>query len=140
MIKKVLILCSGNSCRSIMAEAMVNHYLGDKWRAYSAGVRPSKVNYRAMQAMSEIGIVISSSRSKSVEEFSDRNDLELVITVCDNAREACPVFNKPVEQIHIDIEDPAPYTDLADDVALAKFREVRGLIEEKVLKELRSRA
>jgi arsenate reductase len=122
-----------------MAEAMINHYLGEHWKAFSAGVRPSKVNYRARQVMAEIGIDILSSYSKSVEEFIEREDLDLVITVCDNARETCPVFARPVEQLHIDIEDPAPYTDLPDNIALAKFREVRESIRKKVAGELKRR-
>jgi arsenate reductase len=67
--KKVLILCTGNSCRSIMAEGLVNHYLNDKWQAYSAGVQPTEVNKRAKQVMAEIGIDIGSARSTSVAEF-----------------------------------------------------------------------
>lgn len=136
MIKKVLILCTGNSCRSIMAEAMINSYLADKWIAYSAGVNPSAVNRRAVQVMSEIGIDLSSSHSKSVNEFLDREDLDLVITVCDNARENCPLFTRPVEQLHIGFEDPAPYTDKEDDIALPKFREIRDQIRRRLLAEL----
>jgi len=79
--KKVLILCTGNSCRSIMAEALVNHHPGNKWLAYSAGVAQSRVNPRAVHVMTEIGIDISFRRSKSVEEFVRRDDLDLIITV-----------------------------------------------------------
>ena len=136
-MKKVLILCSGNSCRSIMAEAMINEYLSHRWQAFSAGVEPSKVNPRAIQVMSEIGIDISGYESKSADEFTRRNDLDLVITVCDHARQTCPVFMNPVEQIHLGFEDPAPFTGQPDDVALPKFREVRDKIKLELLEYLR---
>ena len=131
--KKVLILCTGNSCRSIMAEALVNHSLNNKWCAYSAGVKPTKVNERARQVMAEIGIDISAAGSKSVEEFLNRDDLDLIITVCDNARETCPVFPRPIKQVHIGFEDPAPYTDLPDSKALPKFREIRDKLKAELL-------
>lgn len=134
--KNVLILCTGNSCRSIMAEALINHHLGDRWQAVSAGVEPSQVNPRAVQVMAEIGISIEDARSKSVEEFLDRSDLDLVITVCDNAKETCPVFPHPVPQIHIPFEDPAPYTHEPDAIALPKFREVRDQIMDVLLRKL----
>ena len=122
-----------------MAEALVNHFLGDKWQAYSAGTAPSSVNPRAKQVLAEIGIDISHSYSKSVDEFVNRSDLDLVITVCDNARENCPVFPNDVEQIHIGFEDPATYAELSDDVALPAFRKIRDKIKERLLGELRKR-
>ena len=137
-MKKVLILCTGNSCRSIMAEAMINHYLGDKWEAFSAGVSPSWVNPRSVQVLQELEISTSDLRSKSVYEFLDRDDLDLVITVCDNARETCPVFFKPVEQVHIGIEDPVSYTYVPDEAALAGFRRCREQIRETILSYLAS--
>ncbi|MCP4580639.1 MAG: arsenate reductase ArsC [candidate division Zixibacteria bacterium] len=137
--RKALILCTGNSCRSIMAEALINHHLSDSWQAFSAGVEPLSVNPRAIQVMAEIGVDISSSRSKSINEFIKRDDLDLVITVCDNARETCPVFSGPVQQIHIGIDDPAPFTAYPDDQALPKFRQARDIIKEKLLGELRAR-
>ena len=137
--RKVLILCTGNSCRSIMAEAIVNTYLTESWQAYSAGTKPSRINPRAIQVMSEIGIDISLYRSKSVEEFIDCNDLDLVITVCDNARETCPVFARPVTHLHIGFEDPASYTDLPDEIALPKFREIRDAIRYQIISILKYR-
>jgi len=131
--RKVLVLCTGNSCRSIMAEAFINHELGGLWLAYSAGTKPSRVNPRAIQVMKEIGIDISGSRSKSVEEFLGHDDLDLVVTVCDNARETCPTFNRPVKKLHLGFEDPAPFTDSADDIALPIFRQVRDQIRQKLL-------
>lgn len=133
MIKKVLILCTGNSCRSIMAEGLVNHYLGDKWKAFSAGVSPSYVNPMAIKVLQELGIDTSEFRSKSVAEFLSRDDLDLVITVCDNAKETCPIFLKPVKQVHIGIEDPVFYTDAEPELALAKFRAVRDSITDRIL-------
>ncbi len=131
--KKILILCTANSCRSQMAEGIVNHLLSDKWEAFSAGVAPSIVNSHAIQALSEIGIDISHHRSKSVEEFLHRNDLDLVVTVCDNARETCPVFLNPVEQIHLGFTDPASYAAETDDIALPKFRRLRDDIKNRLI-------
>lgn len=137
-MKKVLVLCTGNSCRSIMAEALINHYLKDQWQAYSAGVSPSKVNPRAIQVMNEIGIDLSQYRSKSVIEFLNRDDLDLVITVCDHAKESCPVFLKPVKSVHIGFEDPADYNDAEDDIALPVFRRVRDEIKTQLIEYLLS--
>ncbi|MFC2170377.1 arsenate reductase ArsC [Calditrichota bacterium] len=131
--KKILILCTGNSCRSIMAEALINHHLHEKWTAYSAGVEPSKVNPRAIEVMKEIGIDISNSRSKSVDEFLSRDDLDLVITVCDHARETCPIFPSNVKTIHQGFEDPATFTNEPDEIALPKFREIRDLIKKELV-------
>lgn len=114
----------------------MNHYLGDKWQAFSAGVRPTRVNNRARLVMAEIGIDISSAYSKSVEDFLNRDDLDLIITVCDNARETCPVFPRQIKQIHIGFEDPAPYSNLPDEAALPKFREIRDKIKNQLLARL----
>jgi len=134
-LKKVLVLCTGNSCRSIMAEALINHLLGDRYLAYSAGVTPSTVNPWAIKVLEEMGIDTSSFRSKSVAEFLERDDLDLVITVCDNAKESCPVFFKPVPKVHLGIEDPAPYSDRTD--AMAFFRKTKDEILVKVINYLR---
>jgi arsenate reductase (thioredoxin) len=132
-LKKVLVLCTGNSCRSIMAEALINHHLGDRWQAFSAGTDPSAVNPLAQKVLEELGIDTSGLRSKSVAEFLDRDDLDLVITVCDHARESCPVFPHPVDRIHIGIEDPAPFSNEAESFALPKFRATRERIRNLVL-------
>jgi arsenate reductase (thioredoxin) len=137
-MKNVLIVCTGNSCRSIMAEALINHDLKGSWRAYSAGTKPSFVNRRAIEVMAEIGIDISASRSKSVEEFIGRDDLDLVITVCDSAKETCPVFPGAVKRMHIGFEDPAQFTDLPDSIALPKFRQIRDEIRGKLIPMLRN--
>jgi arsenate reductase len=94
------------------------------------------VNPRAIAVLQELGIETGYLRSKSVAEFLARDDLDLVITVCDHAKESCPVFLKPVRQVHIGFEDPAPYTDAPDAIALPKFRETRDQIREMLLKSL----
>ncbi|MFH0883204.1 MAG: arsenate reductase ArsC [bacterium] len=132
-MKKVLILCTGNSARSLMAEYLVNRELGQQWQAESAGVEPSRPNPWAIRVLEELGIDAGGARSKSVEEFLERDDLDLVVTVCDHARETCPVFPHPVKQIHMGFEDPAPYSNEPEDIALAKFREVRDLIRNQLL-------
>jgi arsenate reductase len=88
---KVLFLCTENACRSQMAEGLMNHDLVGKVKAFSAGVRPSRVNSRAIQVMAELGIDISHHRSKSVDDLKGEQ-FDLVITVCDNAAEQCPMF------------------------------------------------
>ncbi len=90
--RRVLILCTGNSCRSQMAEGLVNHYLGEQWQAYSAGTAPSgSVHPLAVRSMAELEIDISDSISESVEVYRELNP-QLVITVCDNAARSCPVW------------------------------------------------
>jgi arsenate reductase len=89
---EVLILCTGNSCRSHMAEGLINHYLGNEWQAYSAGTEPAGyVHPMAIAALAEVGIDISGHTSKSTEEFRDK-PLDWVITVCDDAAENCPLW------------------------------------------------
>ena len=105
MNKKVLILCTGNSCRSIIAEAVLNKYL-DGVEAYSAGVKASgKVNTNAKKVLEEDGSWDDKYRSKVIDEVIDI-DFDLVVTVCDNAAQRCPVFPKPVQIIHVGYEDP----------------------------------
>ena len=125
--KKVLILCTGNSARSQMAEGILRQIAGDRFEVESAGVEPSSVRPEAIEAMAEIGIDISKHRSKSVDEFIGK-DFDFIITVCDNAKETCPVFPGKAVHIHRNFEDPpaAGTTDAA--TALAKFREVRDEI------------
>ena len=136
MKKKVLILCTGNSCRSIMAEFLINHVVGDRWIAYSAGVSPSSPNRWALETLSREGIDCSNARSKSVLEFYDRDDLDLVITVCDYAKESCPTFYTPVMQIHIGIEDPIKYAGYDDETALVEFKSCLESIRARILPQL----
>ncbi|MEP7342068.1 MAG: arsenate reductase ArsC [Acidobacteriota bacterium] len=127
--KRVLILCTGNSARSQMAEGILRQDGGERFEVHSAGVKPSAVRPEAIQAMSEIGIDISGHRSKSVDEFAGQA-FDYAITVCDNAKESCPIFPGKVERIHQSFEDP-PAPGAADEATtLAIFRRVRDEIRE----------
>ncbi len=135
--RKVLILCTGNSCRSQMAEGLVNHLLSDEWEATSAGTHPAEcVHPLAVRAMAEIGIDISSGRPETVEMYLDR-PWDLVITVCDSARESCPVFPRPVQQLHISFPDPAGAGG-SDAERMQLFREVRDDIRDRLIGKLGS--
>jgi arsenate reductase len=121
--KRVLILCTGNSARSQMAEGLLRHLAGDRFEVASAGVSPTHIRPEAITVMREIGIDISQHRSKSVDEFSDQG-FDYVITVCDNANEQCPVFPGNTERIHWSFDDPAAAA--GDEQArLEVFRRVR---------------
>ena len=122
--KRVLILCTGNSARSQMAEGLLRHDAGDRFEVESAGTRPSSVRPEAIAAMQELGIDISAHCSKSVEKFAGQS-FDYVITVCDSARESCPVFFGPAVQLHRSFEDPAASTG-TDTERLAAFRRVRN--------------
>ena len=104
--KSVLFLCTGNSARSQMAEGLLRHLADDRFEVFSAGTKPVGLNPNAVKAMSEVGIDISGHRSKSVDEFVGQQ-LDYVITVCDNAKEACPIFPGPGKRVHHSFEDPA---------------------------------
>jgi len=118
----VLILCTGNSARSQMAEGLFHHESGGAWEVFSAGTRPTTVRAEAIAAMQEIGIDISHHRSKSVDEFAGR-EFDYVITVCDHANAICPVFPGRTHRLHWPFEDPAGIED---------FRRVRDQIRAKV--------
>jgi arsenate reductase len=121
--KRVLILCTGNSARSQMAEGLLRHDAGERFEVESAGTKPSIVRPEAIAAMQELGIDISGHRSNSVEEF-DGQKFDYVITVCDSARESCPVFFGDAKRLHKDFEDPAALTG-SEQERLALFRRVR---------------
>jgi arsenate reductase len=128
--KRVLILCTGNSARSQMAEGLLRNDAGDHFEVFSAGTKPSQVRSEAIAVMRELGIDISGHRSKSVDEFAGQS-FDCVLTVCDNARESCPVFlsktpGKAV-MLHHNFEDPAAMTGSVDE-KLACFRRVRDEI------------
>jgi arsenate reductase len=121
--KKVLFLCTGNSCRSQMAEAIVNARLGDAWEAYSAGTRPSGfVHPLTVKVLSEIGVE-HEGRSKSADEYRDM-PFDVVVTVCDDAAENCPVWLGKGRRTHLGFPDPGAATGSQDEV-LAVFRHVR---------------
>lgn len=127
MSKRVLILCTGNSARSQMAEGILRHDGGSAFDVESAGVKPSSVRPEAIQVMREIGIDISGYRSKSVDEFISQ-EFDAVITVCDNAKETCPVFPEKTERVHRSFEDPPPPGVGSDEERLSIFRRVRDEI------------
>ena len=134
----VLILCTGNSCRSQMVEGWINHELGDKWLARSAGTDPAEhVNALAVRAMAEVGIDISGGVPETVGRYLDQ-PWDLVITVCDSAKETCPVFPGSVEQIHVSFPDPAD-AEGSDDERMAMFRTVRDAIRSELLPEIKQR-
>jgi arsenate reductase len=122
---KVLILCTGNSARSQMAEGLLRHMAGGSFDVYSAGTRPVGLNPNAVKAMSEVGIDIAGHRSKSVEEFLGQQ-FDYVVTVCDNARESCPIFPGAGQRVHHSFPDPAA---AAADEPMALFRQVRDEIQ-----------
>ena len=124
--RKVLILCTGNSARSQMAEGLLRHEAGDRFEVFSAGTRPTHVRPEAIEAMAEIGIDISSHRSKSVDEFVGQ-DLDYVITVCSNANETCPVFPGAIKRLHWPFDDPAAMEDAA------AFRRIRDQIHSRIM-------
>jgi len=129
--QKVLFLCTGNSCRSQMAEALVNHYLVDTWEAFSAGTKPSGyVHPMAVQAMAELDIDISAHRSKSADEYRDIA-FDRVVTVCDHAAQHCPAWVGKGVVKHIGFPDPAG-ADGSNEERLAIFRQVRDGLREEV--------
>ncbi|MFO7929246.1 MAG: arsenate reductase ArsC [Actinomycetota bacterium] len=131
---RILILCTGNSCRSQMAEGFFRKYRS-KWDVNSAGIMPSRVHPFAIEVMEEVGIDISSHRSKSVDEFMGQ-DFDYVITVCDNARESCPVFPGKVKMVHWSFRDPASVIG-SREKQLEAFRTIRDEIEKKIKEFLR---
>ena len=120
---RVLILCTGNSARSQMAEGLLRHDGGPEYEVFSAGTHPSHVRREAIQAMQELGIDISGQRSKSVEEFAGQH-FDYVITVCDNAKESCPVFPAATKRLHWSLDDPAAAQG-SEEQRLVEFRRVR---------------
>ena len=121
--KRVLILCTENSARSQMAEGLLRHDAGDRFTVESAGTNPSTVRSEAIAVMKEVGIDIASHRSKHVDEFAGQ-DFDYVLTVCDNAKESCPVFFGKAAQLHHGFNDPAAAGG-SEEKRLAEFRRVR---------------
>lgn len=126
---RVLILCTGNSARSQMAEGILRHDGGGKFEVHSAGIKPGSVRPEAIEAMREIGIDISAHRSKSVDEFIGQQ-FDSVITVCDNARETCPVFPGKARRFHQSFDDPPQPGEKSPQETLAVFQRVRDEIRE----------
>jgi arsenate reductase len=128
--KRVLILCTGNSARSQMAEGLLRNDAGNRFEVASAGVEPSSVRPEAIEAMRDTGIDISRHRSKSVDEFAGE-EFDYVITVCDNANEQCPVFPGAPKRIHWSIDDPATAKG-DEDTRRDVFRRVRDELRHRL--------
>lgn len=127
-MKNILVLCTGNSCRSQIAEGYLKHFLGNNARVYSAGIETHGVNPRAIATMKEDGIDISNHTSNHVNEYYDIN-FDIVITVCDNAKERCPYFPFEARKFHYNFPDPAKFNGSEIEI-MAEFRRVREMIKE----------
>lgn len=126
--KKILVLCTGNSCRSQIAEGYLRYFANNKAEIFSAGVETHGVNPRAIATMNEDGIDISKHTSNNIDEY--RNiDFDFVITVCDNAKERCPFFPTKAQKFHYNFPDPAKATGTEEEIN-NQFREVRQMIKD----------
>lgn len=128
MKRKILILCTGNSCRSQIAEGYLKYFAGNKAEVYSAGIETHGVNPQAIEIMKEDDIDISKHTSNNVNEYSDI-DFDYIITVCDNAKERCPYFPTKAKKFHYDFPDPAKATGTEQQI-MKQFRDVRNLIKQ----------
>lgn len=128
--KKILFLCVENSARSQMAQGILGHYGGNRFEVFSAGVKPAPVNPYAIRVMNEIDIDISEHKSKSVNEFKDKK-FDYVITVCDRAKENCPIFPGGGKYLHWSFDDPAEAKGSEEEI-LGKFRKVREEIKDNI--------
>lgn len=126
-MKNILVLCTGNSCRSQLAEGYLRHFAGDKANIYSAGIETHGVNTKAIQVMAEDHIDISGNTSNHVDEYMGIT-FDYVITVCDNANEACPFFPGKVNRLHQNFPDPAKATGTPGEI-MDEFRRVRDMIK-----------
>jgi arsenate reductase len=135
-MKKVLFLCTENACRSQMAEGLINHDLKGEVQAFSAGVRATRVNPRAIQVMAEIGIDISRQRSKAMDELRE-DRFDLAITLCDQAQRECPMFLAADRLVHMGFPDPATATGTEEEI-IEEFRKVRDDIRQKMVPFLRN--
>jgi len=135
--KRVLILCTGNSCRSQLAEALWRHEAGDRWEVFSAGVDPKGINPRTGQVLKELSISLDGHRSKHVREFEGQR-FDLVITVCGHARDVCPAFPGAERQEHWPFDDPAAAKGSEEEV-LPVFRRVRDQIHDRIRQYVKSR-
>lgn len=127
MKQRILFLCSHNSCRSQMAEALVNHYLGRRCQAFSAGTESTRVNPKAVRVLEELGIDTTPLRSKTTAEFEGQN-FDQVVTLCGDANDKCPLFLGGVQRTHRGFDDPSRLTG-SDEEVLPEFRRVRDEIK-----------
>ena len=128
--KRVLLVCTGNSCRSQMAEGFLRETAGERFEASSAGTNPTRVNPIAVRVMAEVGADISQQRSKSIDELLDQG-FDYVIMVCDRARETCPVFPGPAKSLHWSFDDPDA-AEGSEQERLEVFRRTRDEIAAKI--------
>ncbi|MBI5854829.1 MAG: arsenate reductase ArsC [Nitrospirae bacterium] len=138
MKRRILFLCTGNSCRSQMAEGWLRHLGKDRFEVASAGIHPVGLNPGAVEVMREVGIEISGHRSKHVREFSNQR-FDVVITVCDRAKESCPLFPGVGRVLHWNFDDPASAVGTSEE-RLAVFRRVRDEIQKKIRRFMRQGA
>ena len=130
--QRVIFVCTGNSARSQMAEAFLRQYASDHFEAYSAGLEPKPINPFTIQVMNEIGVDISSQRSKGVGEYLGKVLFQYLVTVCDDAEKNCPsVWPGVTTRLHWSFEDPARFEG-SDEEILSKFRQVRVLIDQRI--------
>ncbi len=127
-LKRILVLCTGNSCRSQIADGYLRHFTGDKAEIYSAGVETHGVNLKAIVTMREDGIDISNHTSNNIDEYR-HIDFDFVITVCDNAKERCPFFPTKAKKLHQNFPDPAKATGTEEEIN-QQFRQVRQQIKD----------
>jgi arsenate reductase len=128
--KRVLLLCTENSARSQIAEGILRHEAGDRFVVYSAGTNPTAVRVEAVQVMAEIGIDIRDQYSKAVDSF-DGQEFDFVITVCDHARESCPIFPGHARHLHMSFDDPANVSGSYQE-RVASFRRIRDEIRDRL--------
>ncbi len=126
-MKKILVLCTGNSCRSQIAEGYLRYFAKEKAQIYSAGIETHGLNPRAVAIMNEVGIDISNHTSNHIEEYNDI-DFDYIITVCDHANEKCPFFPSKAKKLHFNFPDPAKAKGIETEI-MAEFRTVRELIK-----------
>ena len=138
MIKKekIIFICTGNACRSQIAEGLMRHLASDRFKAYSAGSHPTKIHPSAITVMKEIGIDISSHTSDPISLFINKS-IDIVVTVCDNANKACPVFAGRVERIHWSVKDPFKNWDSTTE-NLVDFRKTRDELTERIKNLIKS--
>ncbi|EQA54300.1 arsenate reductase ArsC [Leptospira kmetyi] len=127
---KILVLCTGNSCRSQIAEGWLKHFAGDRMEIFSAGIEAHGVNPRAIRTMGEVGIDISKQTSNRIEEYK-KIDFDYIITVCDHARENCPYFPSNAQRLHHNFPDPAKASGTEMEIE-EEFRKVRSMIRDYI--------
>jgi arsenate reductase len=130
MKQRILFLCTHNSCRSQMAEGLVNHFLGDSFQAFSAGTEATRVNPLAAKVMAELGIDITGHYSKTIDEFAGET-FDYVITLCGDAFEKCPLFFGGVQRVHIGFDDPSRLQG-SDEEVLPEYRRVRDKLRQRL--------